>query len=400
MADKKNIAILVQKLYGGGAERTAANLSMSLQDRYNVHLIVFNGSDIKYPYGGTLHDLKLPASKNKFNRIRTFFKRVPAVKKIKQSENISVTISLMPGANLVNVRTRTGDKIITSIRNQMSLSRNKSAIEKWWAKTQIRYTSKRSDLVVTLSDGVRDDLIKSFGINGDIIRTIYNPCDGDVLREAAEANREAASAVGSNSITTMGRLLDQKGQWHLIRAMSEVVKTVSDAKLYILGEGHLREPLVKLASDMGLSSNIEFMGFVEAPHAYVMNSSVFVLPSLYEGLGNVILESMSCGVPCVCTDCLSGPREILAPGTAYKQTLTDIEYAEYGVLVSVGDKGHFNSDEPLTKAELQMASAIVTMLTDKDLNDRYVSKSSERVKEFAPEVISAKWAEVIESNGT
>lgn len=400
MADKKNIAILVQKLYGGGAERTAANLSMSLQDRYNVHLIVFNGSDIKYPYGGTLHDLKLPASKNKLNRIRTFFKRVPAVKKIKQSENISVTISLMPGANLVNVRTRTGDKIITSIRNQMSQSRAKSAMEKWWAKTQIRYTSKRSDLVVTLSDGVRDDLIKSFGINGDIIRTIYNPCDGDVLREAAEANREAASEVGPNSITTMGRLLDQKGQWHLIRAMSEVVKTVSDAKLYILGEGHLREPLLKLVSDMGLSSNVEFMGFLEAPHAYVMNSSVFVLPSLYEGLGNVILESMSCGVPCICTDCLSGPREILAPGTAYKETLTDIEYAEYGVLVSVGDKGHFNSSDPLTDAERQMASAIVAMLTDKDLHDRYVVRSLERVRAFAPEAISSKWAEVIESNGT
>ena len=396
MSEKKNVAILVQKLYGGGAERTAANLSLSLQDRYNVHLIVFNGSDIKYPYGGTLHDLKLPASKNKFSRICKFFKRVPAVKKIKRDENIAVTISLMPGANLVNVCARTGDKIITSIRNQMSMSRAKSAFEKWWTKTQIRFTSKRSDLVVTLSDGVRDDLIKSFGINGDIIRTIYNPCDGEVLRSAALANKEAASVLGPNSITTMGRLLDQKGQWHLIRAMSEVVKKVSDAKLYILGEGHLREGLVKLASDMGLSSNIEFMGFVEAPHAYVMNSSVFVLPSLYEGLGNVILESMSCGVPCICTDCLSGPREILAPGTAYKETLSDIEYAEYGVLVSVGDKGHFNSDDPLTEAELQMASAIVTMLADKDLHDRYVSKSLERVKDFAPEVISSKWAEVIE----
>ena len=131
MSEKKNVAILVQKLYGGGAERTAANLSLSLQDRYNVHLIVFNGSDIKYPYGGTLHDLKLPASKNKFSRICKFFKRVPAVKKIKRDENIAVTISLMPGANLVNVCSGTGDKIITSIRNQMSMSRAKSAFEKW-----------------------------------------------------------------------------------------------------------------------------------------------------------------------------------------------------------------------------------------------------------------------------
>ena len=397
MADKKNIAILVQKLYGGGAERTAANLSLSLQDRYNVHLIVFNGSDIKYPYGGTLHDLKLPASKNKLNRIRTFFKRVSAVKKIKQAENISVTISLMPGANLVNVCTRTGDKIITSIRNQMSMSRAKSAVQKWWTKTQIRYTSKRSDCVVTLSDGVREDLINNFGIKGDIIRTIYNPCDGEVLRKAAQANKEAASVAGPNSITTMGRLLEQKGQWHLIRAMSEVVKTVSDAKLYIMGEGPMREALIKLVSDMGLSSNVVFTGFVEAPHTYVMNSSVFILPSLYEGLGNVILESMAFGVPCISADCLSGPREILAPGTDYKEKLDDVEYAEYGVLVSVGDKGHFNSTEPLTASEKQLASAIVSLLTDNELHDKYVEKSFMRIKDFSPEKISSCWAEVIEN---
>lgn len=394
---KKNIAILVQKLYGGGAERTAANLSLSLQDHYNVHLIVFNGSDIKYPYAGTLHDLKLPASKNILNRILTFFKRVQVVKKIKKLENIDVSISLMPGANLVNVCTRNDDKIITSIRNQMSMSRAKSVMEKWWSKTHIRYTSEHSDCVVTLSDGVRDDLIKTFGINGDNIRTIYNPCDGNVLRKAAQAKSDDTSFVGTNSITTMGRLLDQKGQWHLIRAMSEVVKTVSDAKLYILGEGPMREELIKLASDMGLASNVFFMGFVEAPHGYVMNSSVFVLPSLFEGLGNVILESMSCGVPCICTDCLSGPREILAPGTAYKNTLPDIEYAEYGVLVSVGDKGHFNSSDPLTSDEKQMASAIVAMLTDKELHGRYVERSLERVKAFSPEAICSKWTEVIES---
>lgn len=400
MADKKNIAILVQKLYGGGAERTAANLSLSLQDRYNVHLIVFNGSDIKYPYGGILHDLRLPASKNLFKRIPTLFKRVSILKKLKGSENIAVTISLMPGANIVNVMSRKGDKIITSIRNQMSLSKAKSSLQKWWTRIQIRYTSQRSDCVVTLSDGVRDDLIKSFGVNGDIIRTIYNPCDGDVLLEAAQAKGGCASVTGANSITTMGRLLEQKGQWHLIRAMSEVVKQVDNAKLFILGEGPMRESLIKLASELGLASNVVFPGFVEAPHAYVMNSRVFVLPSLYEGLGNVLLESMSFGVPCISTDCLSGPREILAPGTEYKETLSDIEFAEYGVLVSVGINGHFNSSDPLTSDEKQLASAIVTMLTDKVLHDRYAAKSLIRVKAFAPEIISSKWAEVIESNGS
>ena len=393
----KNVAIIVQKLYGGGAERTAANLSLCLKDRYNVHLIVFNGSDIKYPYGGTLHDLKLPPAKGKVKKFLTLLKRVSAVKKIKSENKIDVSISLMPGANRVNVLSKRGDKIITSIRNQMSLSKASTPAQLRKTGSQIRFSSKRSDCVVTLSDGVRDDLIKTFGINGDIIRTIYNPCDGELLRTAAKGNQDKASVLGSHSITTMGRLLEQKGQWHLIRAMSEVVKSVSDAELYILGEGPLEQDLKKLVSEYGLTDHVNFLGFVEAPHAYVMNSSVFVFPSLYEGLGNVILEAMSCGVPCISADCLSGPREILAPKTAYKQDLPVIEYAEYGVLVSVGDKGHMNSTEPLTKAETQLADAIIEMLTDEALHDRYVEKSLERVRDFSPERISSEWAEVIEN---
>ena len=393
----KNVAIIVQKLYGGGAERTAANLSLCLKDRYNVHLIVFNGSDIKYPYGGTLHDLKLPPAKGKVKKFLTLLKRVSAVKKIKAENKIDVSISLMPGANRVNVLSKREDKIITSIRNQMSLSKASTPAQLKKTGSQIRFSSKRSDCVVTLSDGVRDDLIKTFGINGDIIRTIYNPCDGELLRTAAIANIDKASVLGAHSITTMGRLLEQKGQWHLIRAMSEVVKSVSDAELYILGEGPLEQDLKKLVSEYGLTDHVNFLGFVEAPHAYVMNSSVFVFPSLYEGLGNVILEAMSCGVPCISADCLSGPREILAPKTAYKEDLPAIEYAEYGVLVSVGDKGHMNSTEPLTKAEKQLADAIIEMLTDEALHDRYVEKSLERTKDFSPERISSEWAEVIEN---
>ena len=52
-----SIAIIITKLNGGGAERTASNLSIELSKRYNVYLIVFDGTNISYPYKGTLIDL-------------------------------------------------------------------------------------------------------------------------------------------------------------------------------------------------------------------------------------------------------------------------------------------------------------------------------------------------------
>ena len=388
----KNVAIIVQKLYGGGAERTASNLSIILNGKYNIHLIVFDGSNIKYPYAGNLHVLDIPHTDGKLKKISNLIKRVREVKKIKKVENIDVSISLMPGANLVNVLSKTGDKIITSIRNQMSKSSSESSI-----KSQIRFTSKKSDCIVTLSDGVRNDLINYFGIRGDKIYTVYNPCDGELLLKNALIHDVSDIEMPQYSISTMGRLLEQKGIWHLIRAMTEVVKTVPEAKLFVFGEGPLEANLKELSSELGLSDNVVFKGFVEAPHSYIRKSKVFVFPSLYEGLGNALLEAMACGVPCIASDCLSGPREIIAPGSKVKESLPDVEYCEYGVLVSVGDKGHFNSNESLTAAEHQISAAIIELLTNSDLNKKYVEKSLSRIRDFSPEAISRAWCEVIES---
>lgn len=387
---RKNVAIIVQKLKGGGAERTAANLSMLLSSRYNVFLIVFDGTDIAYPYSGTLIDLKLPPTRSKLKKLPLGLKRIKAIKRIKKENHTDASISLLSGANIVNVMTRCGDKIITSVRNQLSQSKSGSNI-----KREMKFVAKRSDCIVALSKGVEEELVSFFGVSPEKAVTIYNPVDGKLLRSKAMENRDTV-VLADNSITTMGRLTEQKGQWHLIRAMSEVVKTVTDAKLYILGQGKLKDELVKLTSELGLTDNVEFLGFVEAPHSYILNSKVFAFPSLYEGLGNVLLEAISCGVPCISSDCMSGPREILAPGTAVKGSLEGVEYAEYGILVSVGDNEHFNAAEPLTAAEMQLASAIISMLTDKEMRDRYVEKSLKRSSDFSPEIIIEQWSDIID----
>lgn len=394
---KRDIAIIVQKLKGGGAERTAANLSIALSEYYNVHLIVFDGKEIKYPYGGTLHDVKIPPKDNYIAKIVNVFKRSRAVNRIKKKEGIVSSISLMDGANLVNVLSKSGDIVITSVRNQMSQIRFKNKLNRFLLCLQMRFISRRSKYIVALSKGVEEDLIQNFGVPDNKAVTIYNPCDGDLLKKKALIHADSVSVLSDHSVVTIGRLEQQKGQWHLIRAFAEVIKTVHDAKLYILGEGSLGNKLKQLTHELGLDEHIIFLGFIEAPHAYVMMSRVFVFPSLYEGLGNALLEAMACGTPCIATDCYSGPREILAPGTKVIANLRDIEYADYGILTAVGDKEHFNATEPLTKDEKQLAKAMVVLLQNDDIYQTYKEKGLKRIKDFLPEKIAESWKSLIEN---
>lgn len=395
---KKNIAIIVQKLTGGGAERTAANLSIILSKYYTVHLIVFDGRVISYQYDGILHDIKMPPRNSRLGKIVNVIKRVITIKTIKKENNIFASVSLMDGANLVNALSKSDDKVFTSIRIQMSAvpARGKNGKLKKAQLRKMKFIANKSAKVVAISNGVDEDLIENFGVPNGKVVTIYNPCDGELLREKAQVHIDDASTLPVNSVITMGRLTPQKGQWHLIRAFAEVIKTVSDAKLYILGQGSLERELKQLAHDLGLDDHVIFLGFVEAPHAYIMKSRVFVFPSLYEGFGNAPLEAMACGTPCISTDCYSGPREILAPGTKVEEHLSDVEYAEYGVLTSVGDKEHFNSTDPLTEDEKQLVKAIVKMLQNDSLYKKYSEKALNRSKDFSPEKIANDWISLIE----
>ena len=394
----KNVAIIIQKLNGGGAERTASNLSISLKEHYNVHLIVFDGRDITYPYEGTLHDLQLPPVKGRAGKILNMYKRIRAVRKILKNEKIDCAISLMDGANLVNIMSKRNNRVITSIRQHMSkLTVNPAGMNKKMQYKSMQLIAKKSDCVVPLSKGVEKDLHDTYGFPYEKMVTIYNPCDYQKLREMTEKKEKALTLEKGNALVTMGRLNKQKGQWHLIRALTMVKDQIPDVKLYVFGEGELREPLEKLIKELDLEENVKLLGYVEAPHAYLDDCDCFVFPSIQEGLGNVLLEAMAFGMPCVSADCPSGPREVLAPGTDMKEKLDAVEYAEYGVLTSVCSGGSFNAEDPLSKEEKQLAEALVTMLTDEQLRKKYAEKSRQRIQDFSPEKIAQDWIKVIES---
>jgi glycosyltransferase involved in cell wall biosynthesis len=195
---------------------------------------------------------------------------------------------------------------------------------------------------------------------------------------------------------TMGRLASQKGHWHLIRAFRKITDHMPEMELAILGEGPLEEYLKKLVSDLNLEDQIKFLGFQSNPYPHLANSTMFILPSLYEGFPNVLIEAMACGIPVLASDCYTGPREILAPETDYLHQTGNIEYAKYGVLIPVCDGKKYSAADDLTREENILADAVINLCNDPAKLDSYSKKAMERVSDFHPTKIGKQWIELIE----
>lgn len=376
----KNIAIIVPTLNKGGAERVAANMSLEFSKRYNTYLIVHDGSSITYPYGGTLIDLKLPPAKTKLGKVVTILRRILALRKIKKQYAIDVSISHLPASNNANILSRRGDRVFTFVH----------LMEKRKPKTLLRekLTAAFSDRVICVSECVRRNMVENFGICAEKTVTVYNFCDW-------EAPEKGSGHTGFH-IATMGRMTEQKGQWHLIRAMKQVVAELGkDVTLTIVGDGGLREQLRSLAERLGLKENIRFTGFLEDPWKKLGEADVYVSSSLWEGLPMALVEAGRCGLPIISTDCDAGCREILAPDTPIEKKTRTMERAKFGILIPVCREGGMEETD-LTREEAVMAGAIVTLARDSGLRSKYAALAAARSERFRSGEIMKQWEELLE----
>src|SRR5690606_27667113 len=126
-----------------------------------------------------------------------------------------------------------------------------------------------------------------------------------------------------------------------------------------------RPAIERMVRELGLERDVALRGVVENPHAYMARCRVFVLSSVREGFGNVLVEALAAGATIVSTDCQSGPSEILAQG-------------RYGRLVEVGDVAG-------------MAEAILDAIRNPDDPDTL----RKRAAEFDMEIIAPQYLKVL-----
>ncbi|MFW6141316.1 MAG: glycosyltransferase family 4 protein [Candidatus Saliniplasma sp.] len=118
-----------------------------------------------------------------------------------------------------------------------------------------------------------------------------------------EPKSSPSSSSDKVKVLYVGRLHELKGLNYLIKAFSDVKGKYSDVELLIIGSGDLKDELKELVHKERLDEHVRFIGEVEHSELidYYQNSDIFVLPSVSEGLSNVILEAMACGLPVIAT---------------------------------------------------------------------------------------------------
>lgn len=172
-----------------------------------------------------------------------------------------------------------------------------------------------ADVVAAAHEPAMLDVLGCYGVKKERARVICHPLiDPDAIRAAQPETEHPfvkAKAEGCRLLLAAGRLVPEKAFDDLIDAAA-MVRKEQKIKLLILGEGEQRALLQEKIAAHGMQADVELYGYTDRVYSFMKSADLFVLSSRKEAFGNVLVEAIACGLPCVATDCDSGgPKEIM-----------------------------------------------------------------------------------------
>jgi glycosyltransferase involved in cell wall biosynthesis len=311
MPDSPRVLIFIHSLHGGGAERVAADLSAywaslgwpvmvvtqadARDDAYTLHPDVQRRMLNTAGAGGGLRGIWANV-----RRIRTLRAELKAFKP-------DIVLGMMTTASVLAVLAAQGLPCrVIATEHTHPPSQSLSSL---WLRLR-RWTYPRASRVVALTRGTADWLAQH--VPGCRLAVIPNPVHWPLL--SAEPVVLPPQAGTQRRLLAVGRLHPDKGFDLLIQAYAQIASEHPDWQLIILGEGDERQRLQAQIEAAGLQQRISMPGRVGNVGDWYRAADIYVLSSRFEGLSNTLLESLASGLPAVCFDCDTGPREVVREG--------------------------------------------------------------------------------------
>ena len=318
-AQSLTVVLFIPTLGGGGAERVVVNLANGLSDYGDrIGILLLERAGVYFD------ELRDPVKLDHLgisSRIGRFlgFPRYISYLKARRPDVVLVSghsAFLIALVGRLFVRHR----LLVIVHNTVSS-------ELGFSRFVARWLYRYADKIVAVSNGVAGDIKRYARIPPTKLRTIYNPVNTVRIRElsAHVPSHRWFKDPSLHIIVAVGSLTAQKNYKFLLQTIAFIKQKNAEVRLLILGEGHLRGELEDLISALGIEREVELIGFVKNPFAYMGRAQRFVLSSSFEGFGMVIVEALASGAKVVSTDCPSGPSEILEAG-------------RWGMLVPLGDQ--------------------------------------------------------------
>lgn len=365
---RPEILFVYTDLGDGGIQRFLSLLSKELvvNNSYRVSLALFRNVQL-YPFSGEIFDLDCPTSTNKIIVLKNFFLRIIRLRKILKKRQFDLLFSSSYIANsvclLLKLFTRIKIPLIISFHSPYLDKTNDMGIVGKFVDFTFLKLHHLSQHIVVVSNGISEELIRK-GINKEKITVISNPIDISQIKKLSMVDVDNKYnpflESGKPLLISAGRLSPEKNYKFLLDVLKKVREKI-DCNLIILGEGSERSILERYAINLNIREHFFLPGWVENPFNIISHADVFLLSSLWEGFGNVIIEAMCCGVPVVSFDCPTGPRDI-------------INHLENGYLIKMNDMDDF-------------CMKTINILTNKRLSAKLSKRGEERIKSFDTSIV-------------
>lgn len=316
---KIKTVFLLPALTAGGAERAIITLMNGIdKEKFEAEFIVVNNE-------GPMRKIMDPDIPfHNLNSKRVSFSLFKLYKKIRELKP-DIIISTMAHMNLVLIMLNPffpKTKFIIREAITPSFILQQHFLIAFFLKTAFRLFYPTASVVMSPARIIIDEYKDTLGVKCQNHRLLYNFVEMNRIR-SKKINYAELKGYKENVVyfVAAGRLHSQKGFDRLIKNLSKL-NLPYEWHLTIFGEGPERENLEKLLEEHNLTDYVSFPGLSDNPWPHFSIADCFVLPSRWEGLPNVVLESLACGTPVIASHEAGGIAEIaeLSPHDAVKVT--------------------------------------------------------------------------------
>lgn len=347
------ICFLCYNLTDGGAQRVASVLCNDLVNRHEVILVVKERCTKEYAIDPRVKIITMDDD-SKFRRAKTKdFAAVPLLRRIYRTERpqyVMAFLGFAEASRLAAVGLR-GIHFIATIQNSP------------WSKPEQKFRRMTRDWAALSAEAcmVQNHEQATYFPKWaqKKLFIVHNPVDPMYINCQEHCYRPVRKLV------SLGRLHDQKNQEMMIDAFALAAEHMdSQVQLEIYGDGEKKEKLLKQIAELHMEERIHILPFHSKPLEVYQAADGFILSSNYEGMPNALLEAMAVGLPCISTDCKTGPKDIIRDG-------------ENGFLVPMNDR-KMMAEKMCWLASHPEAAEQMGRAARKDVLDTYVLEAVAR----------------------